>query len=169
MKFLKLFLVSVVLFLSVTACMSSVLNNLNSPTDTPEAAVQVDVPTDTPEAAVPKPSGIITGVTLAKGSDPVSAAPKNPSKVFGTNDVIHAVVKISKAPANTKFTANWYVVDDGGGDAANTLITGTDLTADGTRYLDFTLTPTSSWPAGTYRVEISVNGQLDQTAIYTVK
>jgi len=168
MKILKLFLASVVLFLSVTACMSSVLNNLNAQTETPEPVIEVSIPADTPEVSVPKPSGIITGITLAKDSDPVSAAPKNPSKVFGTNDVIHAVVKISKAPADTKFTANWYVVDDGGADPANTLITGTDLTADGTRYLDFTLTPTSSWPSGTYRVELSVNDQLDQTATYPV-
>jgi outer membrane usher protein FimD/PapC len=60
-------------------------------------------------------------------------------------------------------------VDVGNAAAPNSLITSTDLAADGTRNLDFNLTPTSSWPAGTYRVDILVNGVLDQSATYTVE
>jgi hypothetical protein len=163
MRSIKLFLAIAVLFLSVTACLSSA-------TDT--AATQVpSVPSDTPQAAAPQAiaSGLITQVVMAKGSDSVSAAPVGPTTVFGSSSVIHATVKISNAPANTKFTAAFYVVDVGSAAAANSLITSTDLTADGTRYLDFTLTPTSSWPSGKYRVDISVNGQLDQTVAYTVR
>jgi hypothetical protein len=166
MKPLKLFLASAVLFLSATACLSSVTGN--TPTDTPQAAAPQ---TAAPQTAAPQSgsSGIITEVVTAKSSESVTAAPVDPTSVFGTNSVIHAVVKISNAPANTKFTASWYVVDDGGADLPNTLITSSDLTADGTRNLDFTLTPTSAWPLGKYRVEISVNGQLDQTMPYSVK
>ena len=162
MKSIKLFLAISVLFLSVTACMSS----------TADTATQApSVSSDTPQAAVPQASssGLITQVVLAKGSDSISAAPVDPSTVFDSKAVIHAVVEISNAPANTKFTAAFYVVDVGSAAAANSLITSTDLTSDGTRDLDFTLTPTSSWPSGKYRIDISVNGQLDQTVPYTVQ
>jgi hypothetical protein len=162
MKSIKLFLAISVLFLSVVACMSS----------TADTATQApSVSSDTPQAAAPQASssGLITEVVLAKGSDSVSAAPVDPTTVFGSSSVIHATVKINNAQANTKFTAAFYVVDVGSAAAANSVITSTDITADGTRYLDFTLTPTSSWPPGKYRVDISVNGQLDQTVPYTVQ
>jgi len=168
MKTFKLFLAIAVLFLSATACLSSATG---SATEVPSAPSVSSSPSDTPQAAAPQasPSGLIKLVTLSKKSDPVSAAPIEPSTVFDSQAVIHAVLAISNAPANTKFTAAWYVVDVGSASAPNTLITSTDLTADGTRDLDFTLTPTSAWPAGTYRVDISVNGQLDQSATYSVQ
>jgi hypothetical protein len=180
MKAFKLFLASAVLFLSATACLSSVTDlgtqAPSAPTDVPQVSAPTDVPqssstTDGSRSASQKPvsSGFITKVVLAKDSDPVYAKPINPTTVFTSSSVIHAVIEIKNAPANTKFTASWYVVDDGGADSPNTFITSTDLTADGTRDMDFTLTPTSTWPAGTYRVDISVNGQLDQSATYTVK
>jgi hypothetical protein len=162
MKTFKLFLAVAVLFLSAVACLSSATDNA---TEVPPAPSEVPQATVVPTGS----SGLIQLVTLAKKSDPVSAAPIEPSTVFDSQAVIHAVVAISNAPADTKFTAAWYVVDVGSASAPNTLITSTDLTADGTRDLDFTLTPTSAWPAGTYRVDISVNGQLDQSATYSVQ
>jgi len=180
MKAFKLILASAVLFLSATACLSSVTNLVSdtptAPTDVPQVSAPTDVPqssstTDGSQSASQKPvsSGFITKVVLAKDSDPTYASPINPTTVFTSSSVIHAIVEIKGAPNNSKFTASWYVVDDGGADAPNTFITSTDLTADGTRDLDFTLTPTSTWPAGKYRVDISVNDQLDQSAAYTVK
>ena len=168
MKTFKLFLAIAVLFLSATACLSSVTG---SATEVPSVSSATTAPSDTaqPTAAQSSSSGLINMVTLAKNSDKVTAAPIDPSTIFDSNAVIHAVVSISNAPANTKFTAAWYVVDVGSASAPNTLITSSDLTADGTRDLDFTLTPTSAWPAGTYRVDISVNGQLDQSATYSVQ
>ena len=134
-------------------------------TDTPTL---IPISTRTP-APQPKPGGIITQVTMAKDAAPVTAAPINPTTIFTTSSVIHAVVKIKNAPANTKFTGSWYVVDDGGADAANTLITSGDLVTSGTRYLDFNLTPKSTWLLGKYRVDILINDQLDQSVNFSVQ
>jgi len=166
MKSIKLLLASTALFLSVTACMALTNAASTAQPQSTEAPQATEPQTTEPQTGS---SGLITEVVLAKDSDPVSAAPVDPTTVFGSNSVIHATVKISNAPANTKFTATWYVVDVGSAAPANTQISTTDLTADGTRYMDFTLTPTSAWPSGKYRVEISVNGQFDQVATYTVQ
>lgn len=120
-------------------------------------------------ASQPSTSGIITDVTLATDVEGEEMNPVGPTTVFNSASIIHAVVAIEDAPVGTNFTAEFYVVDVGDAAAPNSLITSTDLSADGTRNLDFNLTPTSSWPAGTYRVDILVNGVLDQSATYTVE
>jgi hypothetical protein len=112
----------------------------------------------------PKPSGLISSVTMAEKTQGATKDPVNPTSVFAPNSIFHAVVSVQNAPANTKFTAVWYAVD-----AGNTLIDQTDLATDGTRNIDFTLTPTTTWSAGVYRVEIYVNGRLDTVKIFSVK
>jgi hypothetical protein len=158
MKTFKIFLAVAVLLLSSLACQALSSASGSTPAEQPVA-------TEFQGGA----SGLITDVTLAKDTDSVTAAPVGPTTVFTSSSVIHAAVHIDNAPANTKFTGAWYVVDVGTAAQANSLITSSDLTADGTRYLDFYLTPTTSWPSGSYRVEISVNGVLDQVVGYTVQ
>jgi hypothetical protein len=130
----------------------------------------------TPPTSVPQQptssvqsSGIITEVVMAKDTEGAELDPVDPTTVFGPDSTIHAVAKIKDAPSNTKFTAAFYVVDVGSAADPNSLISSYDLTADGTRNLDFTLSPTSTWPPGTYRVEISINGTVDQVVQYTVQ
>src|ERR1700690_1614334 len=112
MKTFKLFLAIALLFLSATACLSSVTG---SATEVPSVSSATTAPSDTaqPTAAQSSSSGLINMVTLAKNSDKVTAAPIDPSTIFDSNAVIHAVVSISNAPADTKFTAAWYVADVG--------------------------------------------------------
>jgi hypothetical protein len=153
---------------------TKIASGLTQPATSSNAPLLTDTPTLIPisthtPASQPKPGGIITQVIMAKDAAPVTAAPINPTTIFTTSSVIHAVAKIKNAPANTKFTASWYVVDDGGADAANTLITTSDLTTGGTRYLDFNLTPTTTWPLGKYRVDILINDQLDQSVNFSVQ
>ena len=114
-------------------------------------------------------SGIITDVVMARDTQGEELDPVDPTTVFSPESTIHAVAKIEDAPDDTEFTAAFYVVDVGNAADPDTLISSTDLTAAGTRNLDFTLSPTTSWPPGTYRVEISVNGTLDQVVEYTVE
>ncbi len=106
---------------------------------------------------------------MAKDTQGDNKDPVNPTTVFAPSAIFHAVVEIDKAPANTKFTAAWYVVDVGSAAAPNSAIDSTDLTTDGTRNIDFTLKPASTWPVGTYRVEISVNDVLDTVTTFSVK
>jgi hypothetical protein len=116
-----------------------------------------------------KLSGYILDVTFAKDVQGSNLDPVNTTTVFNPGDTIHAVVATNNAPKDTQFKADWYVVDIGDASQANKLIASSVLSASGTRNLDFKLTPTSSWPSGTYRVEISVNGQVEYTGEYTVQ
>ncbi len=150
-----------VLVLVTTACLCTGMG-LATPTSVPQQAPQQ--PTSSA-----KPSGIITEVVMAKGTEGDGLDPKDPTTVFSVDSTIHAVAKIKDAPSNTTFTAAFYVVDVGSAAEPNTLISTYDLTADGTRNLDFTLAPTTTWPPGTYRVEVSINGTLDQVVQYTVQ
>jgi len=97
-----------------------------------------------------QPSGYITQVVMAKDTQGDNKDPVNPTEVFASSATFHAVVSIQDAPANS-------------------LIDSTDLTTDGSRNIDFTLKPNSKWPAGTYRVEISVNGVVDTVKTFSVK
>lgn len=123
----------------------------------------------TPTAMPPKPSGYISGVTMAQGTKGDNRDPVNPGTVFQTKSVIHAIIAIKNAPKNSKFTATWYAVDIGSAGESNSLIDTADLTTDGTRNIDFSLNPSANWPVGTYRVDILFNGVLDQSVTFTVK
>lgn len=114
-------------------------------------------------------SGLISKVTMAKDTQGDQRDPVGPTKVFTPNAIIHAVTAIQDAPADTKFTAVWYAVNVGSAADCNTKIDTNDLTTDGSRNIDFSLSPTKSWPSGTYRVEIFVNDQLDQFVAFSVK
>lgn len=150
-------LVIAVLVLVTTACLCTG-TGLATPTSVPQQP-----------ANSASPSGLITEVVMAKGTEGEALDPVDPTTVFSPDSVIHAVTKIKDAPANTKFSAAFYVVDVGNAATPGQLISSYDLTADGTRNLDFNLQPTSNWPTGTYRVEISVNGTVDQVVEYSVQ
>lgn len=120
-------------------------------------------------SAVPKPSGYVNSVTMAEGVQGDTRDPVNPTVVFKPSATFHAVVRTQNAPANTKFKAAWYVVDVGNAASPNSLIDETNLTTDGSRNIDFSLAPQATWPVGTYRVEISVNGVLDTVKTFNVK
>ncbi len=120
-------------------------------------------------SAIPKPSGYVNSVTMAEGVQGDTKDPVNPTVVFSPSATFHAVVRTQNAPANTNFKATWYVVDVGNAAAPNSLIDETTLPTDGSRNIDFSLAPKTTWPAGTYRVEISVNGVLDTVKTFSVK
>jgi hypothetical protein len=119
----------------------------------------------------PKPSGLIDKLTMAKGTQSTTLDPVNPTTVFGTNDTIHAVVHLNNAPTDTLVKAIWYAVNVGSSSENNKVIDTSDYTTAGAGNIDFSLSPTSasSWPTGTYQVEIYVNGVLDQVVDFTIK
>jgi len=116
-----------------------------------------------------KPSGFVASITMAEDTQGANKDPVNLTEVFKPTSTFHAVVRTQNAPANTKFSAAWYAVDVGTAAPPNTLIDQTDVTTDGSRNIDFTLRPTTAWPLGTYRVEVSVNGVLDSVKNFSVK
>lgn len=155
----------VAVFVLFTAACLCTGPGLVTPTSVPQ---EQEEPTQSTGPDV-KPSGIITEVVMAKDTEGIELEPVDPTTVFSPDATIHAVARIEDAPSDTKFTVAFYVVDVGSAAAPDTLINSSDLTAEGTRNLDFYLSPTTTWPPGTYRVEISVNGTLDQVVEYTVE
>ncbi len=134
-----------------------------------DSSTTLPIVASTPGAVSLQPSGLIKQVILAKGTEGAAHDPKDPTTTFSPNSTLHAVVTIQNAPANTKFHTAWYFVDVGGAATPNSLVAGTDLVAEGSRNLDFDLTPIGKFPVGSYRVEISVNGVPDQVATFSVK
>jgi hypothetical protein len=159
--------IAAAVLLFAMACMCSDTATPSVPTVEVPTIVIEEAPTI--EEQQPSSSGYITDVILARDVEGEEKSPVDPTTVFGTDSIIHAVVKIEDSPAGTNYSAEFYVVDVGSAADPGSLITSTDLEADGTRYIDFNLTPTTSWPVGTYRVDILVNGVLDQSVEYTVE
>jgi hypothetical protein len=169
MKLKRFSLPIVVLLLATMACLctgtGSLPANPAAPTNSSDAATSAPQQSGNPSSS----SGIITDLVTAKDSKSDTKEPVDLTSEFTPSSVIHAIAKIKSAPENTKFSAAFYAVDVGSAASPNSLILSTDVVAGGTRYIDFTLTPTSKWPAGKYKVEISVNGQVDQEVTYTVQ
>lgn len=114
-------------------------------------------------------SNVVQDVSMAKDTKGPEKEPVDKTQVFTPNDVIHAVVRIENSPQNTTYKASWYAVDVGSALNPNSLIDSVEIQADGSRNIDFTLSPNKPWPAGTYKVEIYVNGTLNTAKSYTVK
>lgn len=110
----------------------------------------------------------IEGITLAKDVSGEAFEPVNPTNVFAPQDTIHAVVSVVDVPAGTKFKVVWQVDDVGNAAEPNSQIAEYELEAEGTRNLDFTLSPNNAWPAGSYKGQIYVNGNLAQSFRFTV-
>jgi hypothetical protein len=102
--------------------------------------------------------------TRGTGKDPVGS-----TLIFSPASVFHAVVSIEDAPDHTEFTATWYALDTGDKSDCNAEIDSAQLTSSGTRNLDFTMTPDSKWPVGTFHVEIQVNGTPALVQNFSVK
>ena len=112
-------------------------------------------------------TGAISQIHMAK--DDGRGDPGDQADVFGGNDrTIHCVVKLNEAKSGTKMKFSWWVVDADG--TKNEKIRDIDYT---TRALENVvhghLTAPSDWPSGKYKVEVFVNGNLENTVGYTVQ
>lgn len=115
-------------------------------------------------ASPPAASGNpVKQVVLAQDTQPQTFEPVNPTTTFKKDSpFIHAAVQIESAPTNTNLRARWYPP---GQDPLNF-----DLTTDGSRWLDFRLTPApDGFPTGDYKVEIYVGDKLVDTKTFTVQ
>ena len=120
--------------------------------------------------AVATPSEVITQAVMA---DDTTCDLKDPGGISDTfpaaQSIFHAVVTIANAPTDTQVKVEWMVVDDGNPSDANSKVTEFELTADGSRNLDFTFEPNSgSLPPGQYRADVYLNGVLNQSLDFSV-
>ncbi len=108
-----------------------------------------------------KPPLVATKVTMAEDAKGAELEPVNATRFFKTSSTFHAIVTLANAPANTKVKAVWFAQDTGNAEPCNARLTEYELTASGSRNVDFTYRPPSKWPLGIYRVEIYVNDNLN--------
>jgi hypothetical protein len=108
----------------------------------------------------------VTSAQLARGYDQGKAV--GPTTDFSPSDrVIHLVVAVGNAPDDTKVGATWYAVDAGSvqneklDSAGGTLKNGED-------HVDLTLSNTSNWPRGKYKVDLMLDDKRDRTLNFQV-
>jgi hypothetical protein len=97
--------------------------------------------------------------------------PVDATDIFTTDTPeIFCSVKLSSAPSDTEVKAEWIYVQGELEGVENHLIYDYSLTAEGTRYLSFSLTkPEAGWPKGEYKVVLYVNGTEKLNVPFTVQ
>jgi len=96
--------------------------------------------------------------------------PGDSTSSFESSDrVVHCVINLNKAKAGTKIRFVW-VAQNVTGYTKNDQIKAIDYETEPNEDLVHAhLTYTKDWPKGDYRVDVYVNGVLDQTINYTVE
>lgn len=137
---------------------------------TPPPATTEPAPTTTPEPApAPAPAATVSVTSIdlgnAVGADMKVAAP---STTFAPTDTIYASVATATSdPAATvpgKLTAKWSFED---GQVVNEESKDVNLSGDGTT--EFHIEKPDGFPAGKYKVEISLDGKAMQSKDFEVK
>lgn len=127
----------------------------------PPAAATTPAPADMPEpAADPDAAITITSVELGSevGADNRVAAPMS---TFGTGDTVHASV-VTDGRGGTVSTR--WTFEDG-----QVVHTEDKNVPAGNQVTDFMITNPSGWPAGTYTMEVLVDGRVVETRNYEVR
>ena len=144
----------------VLACSLGKMTNTNSNSNSnanSHSSTQVDVG-----------SGVaIKEMHMAK--DDGNGAPGSETDAFAPGDrTVHCVATLKQAKSGTEMRFVWWIVDADG--SQNQKIKEINYT---TRALENIvhghLTLPQDWPAGKYKVEVYVNGDLDKTAFYSVR
>src|SRR2546425_7935590 len=119
-------------------------------------------------AASPGEGAIITRGVMAMRLTPLSSAPLEVTDKFPPNQgVIHAVVTVSNAPRDTRLKVVWTAIDVGTVAAPNTKVGESESTTEGSGNVVFTWQD-GSFPVGTYKVNIYLNGKPDRTLKFSI-
>ena len=114
----------------------------------------------------PTSTGAISDLHMAK--DDGNGDPGDETNMFSPGDrTIHCVAKLAEAKAGTKMKFSWFIVDAGG--SKNEKIKDIDYTTGALENIVHAhLTLPKDWPSGKYKVDVFVNGNLENTAQYSV-
>lgn len=130
---------------------------------TPEAAVAPEPPTPPSASGPVTVTSVDLGTTIAPGGRTT-----RPTLRFAPDDPIHAVVSTEAPDAATPYagrlTARWTYQD---GQPVDETSRDFRFTGPGTVY--FTVVNPGGWPAGDYRLEILLDGELVQTRGFEVR
>lgn len=86
--------------------------------------------------------------------------------VFAPDQTFYLVVELANAPDDTVLKAVWYGANDNPS-VADYLIDQAESTGSGGTV--FNLSNNAAWPAGPYKVELYMNGELSQTINFEVR
>ena len=86
--------------------------------------------------------------------------------VFSPEEIFYALVNVANAPDDTAVKAVWYAVDAEGVDP-NSVLYESEFTGGGE--ITFELSNDYLWPYGTYKVEIYLNDELQETLEFSVE
>ncbi len=113
-----------------------------------------------------KSTGLIKQAHMAK--DNGKGGPGDKTDTFGPADrTIHCVVELAEPSAETKIRYSWWVVEAEG--AKNEKIEDIEYTTrPEDRVVHGHLTLPNDWPPGKYKVDVYVNGNLEQSVDYNV-
>ena len=90
-----------------------------------------------------------------------------PTTVFAPEDTFFCLVTLGNAPDDTSVRAVWTAVEVEGNDP-NTVIDESAIES-GSGTLEFNLTNSNPWPVGSYKVDLYLNDELDQTIEFEVQ
>ena len=91
----------------------------------------------------------------------------NRTTLFSPEDDFYAFVDLQNSPEDTQLKAVWTAVSVAG-EEPNLVINETEFTS-GDQVVYFELFNDQLWPAGTYKVEIYLNGELATTMTFEVR
>jgi hypothetical protein len=127
----------------------------------PMAPTMPPLPTEAGQPAQAAPAsglGIIQSVTMAGDVAADTFEPVNPTINFVNPPVLHVVVTIQDAPADTAVRVDWF--SGSAGTAPPDASLGTySITADGSRNLDYSFIPGAQMTPGAYYVRVFLNEQ----------
>lgn len=86
---------------------------------------------------------------------------------YGPEDTFFCVVELENAPDDTQTKAVWSVIEAEGVVPGYTI--GEYELESGTGTLTFKVSPQTPWPVGTYRVELYLNDEKEQSLDFTVQ
>ncbi len=112
----------------------------------------------------PPPPPAIADVVLAKGFDAAWNA-VNPTTTFKPTDRINALVKTVDAAPGNKVAATWWYVKTNQVIKSDTIA----LVQTGANNTQFFIERAKGWPAGDYRVDVTLNGGVPRQAAFSVK
>lgn len=169
MKPVRLIQVSAIALVAVIAIAGCKKREAEVPaTTTPSTTATMPAPAPLPPAT-PAPAGAqVVSVDLgsAAGTDMKITAPKT---TFGTKDKIIAAVTTRTADAAvavpSKLAAKWSHLD------SNQVVNeeARDVSLQGDQTFDFEITNSNPWPAGKYKVEVMLDGNVVQTREFDVR
>ena len=90
-----------------------------------------------------------------------------PTTTFAPEDIFYCNVELANAPDGTRIKSVWTAVNVAGAEP-NTPLDETEIES-GSGVVHFNLSNSSAWPAGTYKVDLFLNDELDQTIEFLVQ